>query len=137
MTMGIGAANNYTMEAKYVEDGQWNGTPVILVTDFRNQDVQFAFALNGTNGPPAGKLSIRNIHFYIPPRPQLTLQIAKPQMTVSWPLSALEWTVESTTDLSNPNGWQPAGTAPVDVDYFHTETFDISTASKAFFRLRK
>ena len=137
MTMGIGTGNNYTMEAKYEDDGQWNATPVILVTDFRGQDVQFAFALNGTNGPPAGKLSIRNIHFYVPPRPQLILQIAKPQMTVSWPLSALEWTVESTTDLSNPNGWQPTATAPLDSDYFHTQTFDISTTGKAFFRLKK
>ncbi len=137
MTMGIGTANNYTMEAKYVEDGQWNGTPVILVTDFRDQDVQFVFALNGTSGPPAGMLSVRNIHFYVPPRPQLTLQMANPQMTVSWPLSALEWTVESTTDLSNPNGWQPVVTAPLDSDYFHTQTFDISTTGKAFFRLRK
>ncbi len=62
MTMGIGTENDYTMEAKFVDDGQWNGAPVLEVSDFHDQDVQLAFALNGSNGPPAGMLSVRNIH---------------------------------------------------------------------------
>ena len=93
--------------------------------------------MNGASGPPAGTLSVRNIQFYIPPRPKLELGIAAGQLTASWPLSAVDWTLESTTDLSNPNGWQPAGVAPVDADYFHTQTFNIAPTNKAFFRLRK
>jgi Immunoglobulin I-set domain/Lipase len=137
MAMGIGQENNYSMEARYVEDGQWNGTPVIQVSDVRNQDVDLIFALTGANGPPSGTLSIRNIQFFVPPKPQLDLQIAGPQLTALWPLSALDWTLESTTNLSDPNSWQPVNVAPLDGDYFHTHTFDISTTGRAFFRLKK
>lgn len=137
MTMGIGNANNYTMEAKYVDDGVWNGTPVIQVADYRNQDVQLVFALNGSNSLPAGKLSIRNIQFYIPPRPKLDITVSGKALTVSWPLSAIDWTLESSTDLKDPNGWQPTTSAPVDTDYFHTMTFDVTKTKKAFFKLTK
>jgi hypothetical protein len=58
--------------------------------------------LNGTSAPPAGALSIRNIQFYNPPRPKLELSIADNLVTVSRPPSALDWTLEATTDLSNP-----------------------------------
>ena len=67
----------------------------------------------------------------------MELQIAGPQLTVLWPLSALDWTLEATTDLSNPDSWQPVNVAPVDGDYFHTQTFDITPTNKAFFRLKK
>ena len=60
------------------------------------------FALNGAIGPPTGELHIRNIQFYIPPRPQLDLSITIPHLTLSWPLSAADWTLETTTDLSLP-----------------------------------
>ncbi len=137
MTMGIGEENSYTMEAELVEDGGWNGTPVIETSDYVNQDVQLVFALNGVNASPSGALSVRNIQFYIPPRPQLTLSVFGSELTASWPLSAIDWTLEQTSDLSLPNGWQPEPGMPEDTDYFHTMTFDISTVPRGFFRLRK
>ncbi len=137
MTMGIGTDSYFSLEARYVGDGVWSASPMFQVSDLRGQNVEFTFAFLGSSGPPSGTLSIRNIQFYIPPRPKMELQIARPQLTVSWPISAVDWTLESTTDLSNPNGWQPVGVAPVDADYFHTQTFDITPTNKAFFRLKK
>ncbi len=135
MTMGIGKANNYTMEAKYVDDGQWNGTPVIQVSDFCNQDIQLVFALNGSNGPPVGMLSVRNIHFYIPQRPRLDLAVTGVALTASWILSAVGWTLEATTDITQPNSWLGTGVAPADANYSHTLSFDVSQTNRAFFRL--
>lgn len=137
MTMGIGTSNEYTMETKFLDEGAWNGTPVISVSDLRNQDVELVFALNGVNATPTGVLSIRNIQFYIPPRPQLSLEKTGDSLTATWPLSAQDWTIETTTDLSNPNSWEEVNQAPVDNDVFHTQTFDVTGATKAFFRLKK
>lgn len=120
-----------------MEDGEWNGTPVMSVSDIRGQDVQLVFALNGTDGSPSGKLSIRNIEFYVPPRPQLEIEKMGDSLTASWPLSAIDWTMETSTDLSDPNGWQPVADPPVDSDFFHTMTFDVSGTNRAFFRLKK
>ena len=137
ITMGIGTDSYFSLEARYVGDGVWSSSPMFQVSDLRAQDVELTFAFLGSSGPPSGTLSIRNIQFYIPPRPKLELEATGPQLTVSWPVSAVDWTLESTVDLANPNGWQPVNVAPVDADYFHTQTFDIAPTNKAFFRLRK
>jgi pimeloyl-ACP methyl ester carboxylesterase len=137
MTMGVGDENNFTMETKFVEDGAWNGTPVIDVSDYAGQETRLVFALHGTTAPPAGTLSIRNIQFYIPPRPELTLTLIGSELVVSWPLFAVDWTLEATSDLSLPNSWQAESGMPDDTDYFHSMTFDIRTTPKGFFRLKK
>lgn len=59
MTMGINSSNEYTMGAKFLDEGAWNGTPVIPVSDLRNQEVDLVFALNGVSAPPAGTMSVR------------------------------------------------------------------------------
>jgi hypothetical protein len=137
MTMGIGTSNEYTMEAKFLDDGAWSGTPVIPISDQRNQDVQIVFALNGASGAPTGTLNVRNIQFYIPPRPEVTLDKAGNALTASWPLSALDWTLETSTDLSDPNGWEPVTNPPTDTDFYHTMLFDVTGVGRAFFRLKK
>jgi hypothetical protein len=137
MTMGIDSSNEYTMEAKFLDDGAWNGTPVIPMSVHRNEDVQLVFALNSGSGTPAGTLSVRNIQFYIPPRPELTLAVIGNSLTAKWPLSALDWTIETNPDLNDPHGWEPVTEPPTDGDFFHTMTFDISGTSRVFFRLKK
>lgn len=138
MTMGIGQSVEYSMEAKFLKDGAWNGTPVIPVSDLRNQRVDLVFALNGVNAAPSGTLSIRNIQFYIPPRPELTLEVQTGgALKASWPLSAIDWTLEFSTNLSDPTSWQAVTELPEDTDYFHTKTFNIPVENGMFFRLKK
>lgn len=136
MAMGIGTSNEYTMEAKFLDDGGWNGTPVIPVSDNRNQDIRLVFALNsGSGGSPTGTLSVRSIQFYIPPRPQLDVVKTGNSLTAKWPLSAIDWTIETSTDLNDPNGWEPVTEPATNADFFHTMTFDVSGTNRAFFRL--
>ncbi len=136
MTLGLGSQNIFTLDAAYVDDGVWSSSPIFLVSDHRNQDVQLTFALIGASSAPSGTLSIRNIQFYTPPRPSLSTTVANGQITLSWPISAMDWTLESTSDLSQPNSWQPILTPPTDEDYSHTMTFDL-VGPRQFFRLGK
>ena len=94
MTMGINDSNEYTMESKFLDEGAWNGTPVLPVSDLRNQEVNLVFALKGVSAPPIGTLGVRNIQFYIPPRPQLKLEKSGNTLIASWPLFAI-WTIET------------------------------------------
>jgi|GEM_PF-1771143 len=136
MTACVGETTLLTMEAGYVLDAAWNSTPVLQVSDLRNQDVQMIFTLNGAGAPSDGVLSIRNIQFYIPPRPELGIQKADAEMTLSWPLHGLDWTLESTTDLTQPNSWQPVLNPEVVQDYVRRVNVP-PTATAQFFRLRK
>lgn len=137
MTMGINSSNEYTMEAKFLDDGAWNGTPVIPVSALRNQEVQLVFALISASGSPSGSLGVRNIRFYIPPRPELTVSKTGDSLTARWPSSAIDWTMETSTDLNDPSSWEPVTEPPTDESFFHTMTFDVSGTSRAFFRLKK
>ena len=137
MTAGIGDTNFYTMEAEYVEQGSWNAVPVIDVSDFRGQTVEVVFAYNGAAAPPAGTLSIRNVEFYVPERPQLHLQVTGSQINASWPLAATDWVLEANDDLTNPNGWTSVDVTPAEAEYLRSVTVDITGEKKFFFRLRK
>jgi hypothetical protein len=63
--------------------------------------------------------------------------MAGTDLTVSWPLSAIDWTLETTTNLADPNSWHAEITPPDDTEFFHSMTFDASTTKRVFFRLRK
>jgi hypothetical protein len=75
--------------------------------------------------------------YYVPPRPQLEVEKTGDSLTASWPLSAIDWTIETTTDLSDPNSWEPVANPPTDADFFHTMTFDVTGTNRVFFRLKK
>lgn len=136
MTMGIGEEIEYSMEAMYVTDGEWNAAPVIQVEDIGGAQVQLVFGLSNPAGQPSGALSIRNIQFYIPPRPEVSLEKMGAQLKLSWPLHGVGWTLETTTDLTQPNSWQPVLNPEVIQDY--ERRVDLTpTAPRQFFRLRK
>jgi hypothetical protein len=136
MTMGIGEEIEYSMEAMYVADGEWNAAPVIQVENIGGAQVQLVFGLSNPAGQPSGALSIRNIQFYIPPRPQVSLEKIGAEMKLSWPLHGIGWTLETTTDLTQPNSWQPVAN-PSTVEDYQRRVNLTPTGPRQFFRLRK
>jgi len=134
MTMGIGEENYFTMEARYVEDGEWSHSTVIDIAEYAGQEIEIFVGLNGSAS--TGKVNVRGIQFYSPPIPALDIATAGSQLKLAWPLSGVDWTLETTTTLALPDSWQPVLNTPVDLDYEHSVTFDITVPSQ-FFRLRK
>jgi hypothetical protein len=57
-------------------------------------------------------------------------------ITISWPVSAIGFTLESTGSLAPSPNWQPEPTAPEIVGDQHAVTVEIDGGAK-FFRLRK
>jgi hypothetical protein len=108
------------------------------MSDYRDHEIDLTFTLNGRSAPSAGSLSVRNIQFYIPKRPELGVGVmAGNQTQLSWPLSGIDWTVEATNDISNPNSWVPVNGIPTDINYSHTMNLDTTGQSRLFFRLKK
>jgi uncharacterized repeat protein (TIGR03803 family) len=136
MTMGVAAENDFTIEGAYSASGAWNGTPLIPVSSYHGQSTQLVFAMSGSNGPPSGTLSVRNIRFLIPPRPRLSLAMNGATMTVSWPVTATGWTLQTTVTLPDANSWQTVNGAPADTALSHTMTLNVASQSQ-FFRLMK
>lgn len=134
MTMGIGDENYFVMEAKFVDDGVWNNSTVIDISEYGGQDIEIFVGLNGDAA--IGRVNVRGIQFYCPPPPVLGLSRSGSELTVSWPLSAFDWALEASDDLS-VDRWWPQPDPPEVSDYFNTITFDISADPRVFFRLSK
>ncbi len=132
MNMGIGHASCMSMEAKYVNDLDWNGTPIRQVLKHHGQKVPLVFTLKGVNDPPTGTPSVRNRQSYIPLRPQLRLSLAGSALTVAWPLSAPDWTLEAQSDLTLGTPWQPQTGASDDTDCFRNDVRYLEE-TKSFF----
>ena len=126
MAMGVGNDEQYAMEAKYVADGEWNATPVIALSGAQNTDSRLIFAMSGTSAPPTGTLTVRNIQFFLPPKPELRLAVSNNQLVASWLLSALNWTLEANDNIANSNAWQTVGVVPMEGEYSRSVTLDIT-----------
>jgi len=68
------------------------------------------------------------------PTPQLTIIRSGTNAIVTWPTNALEFTLQSTTNLVPPAVWTTVSPAPVLVNTNNVETKTIS-ATNQFYRL--
>lgn len=134
LSVGLGSNNNLTIESRFTPEQTWNTTPLIPVGTLADQDVSLVVALNGATAAPTGAVSIRNVQFYVPPRPEISLRQSGSNVVVAWPISAEGWKLETSTDLVN---WTEQSSPPDDTTSEHTMTFDVANASKYFFRLKK
>jgi hypothetical protein len=137
ITMGIGGDDYFSVPAKLAAEQVWNTSPPIDVADFAGQDIQLTFVLNSMTGTPTGTLQIRNAQFVSLPPPKLSLTISEEQATLTWPISAVNWTLEANENLLNAAGWGIVNVTPTDSDFVHSVTLDITNEEKFFFRLRK
>jgi len=74
---------------------------------------------------------------FINPRPKLGISIAGTQAVLSWPTSAVDVLLESTSTLTPPS-WTPVTTPPpVVIGDQNTVTLDVVASRSAYYRLKK
>ncbi len=134
-SMGIADENYFTIEAKFIENGQWNSSGPISIAEYAGQTVDVIFALTGA-APPRGKLSVGAIRFSIAPAPELQISLHGSETVLTWPATAIGWQSEMIDVLGGTSKWTPVPSAPTVLDYHFTITNTISSPS-SFFRLRK
>jgi hypothetical protein len=134
LTMGVSNVPLFTMEAQYIENGEWQTSSMVEIPEYAGQEVQLFFSLNDTT-MPTGTLSVRGIQFLIPARPELEITVTNDQPQIAWPVSAIGWQLESVESLSETN-WTALTNAPAVQDYQRTVTDEEPTGQR-FYRLRK
>jgi hypothetical protein len=74
---------------------------------------------------------------FINPRPILGVSLAGIKTILSWPTSAIDFGLESTSTLSPPS-WTPVTTpTPVVIGDQNTVTLDVIASGNAYYRLKK
>lgn len=152
--------NAVSLSFNYVIEGNWqndalaaalNGTNVLFlpaneietnavftsgpidVSAFAGQTNELFIGIVGGTSTNA-QLTVENLTFSIPSKPTLEAQANDGSLLLSWPLSAQNYTLQTTTNLADLNSWETLTNVPAIVNLQNTIT-NTTGESQRFFRL--
>lgn len=134
LAAGINGTNIFSLATRFMPTDVPLNSGALDVSRYAGQTVEMFFGVVGGTSTNAN-LTVDGIRFYQPVSP--TLQAAKmgSQATVTWPVSAPDFVLESTPSLTGTNQWSAVTNALGVLDFQYRLTND--AAGVRFFRLRK
>ena len=154
--------NAVSMSFDYIIQGDWqsdslaaaiNGTDVLLiagnviqtnimfssgsfdVSAFAGQTNEFFIGIVGGTSTNA-QLTVENLVFSVSLPPSMQAQTSGGNLTLTWPKSAQNFSLQTTTNLTDPNSWVTLTNVPAIVNLQNSVTNAISDGVR-FFRLKK
>ena len=154
--------NAVSMSFDYIIQGDWqsdslaaafNGTNVLLiagntiqtnvtfssgsidVSAFAGQTNEFFIGIVGGTSTNA-QLTVENLAFSISTPPSLQAQMSSGNLMLSWPMSAQNFSLQTTTNLADPNSWTTLPNVPAIVNFQNAVTNPISDGMR-FYRLKQ
>jgi len=154
--------NAVSMSFDYIIQGDWqsdslaaafNGTNVLLiagntiqtnvtfssgsidVSAFAGQTNEFFIGIVGGTSTNA-QLTVENLAFSISTPPSLQAQMSGGNLMLSWPMSAQSFSLQTTTNLADPNSWTTLPNVPAIVNLQNAVTNSISDGMR-FYRLKQ
>ena len=155
-------ANAVSMSFDYMIQGDWqsdslaaafNGTNVLSlpgsqietnvlfssgsidVSDFAGQTNEFFIGIVGGTSTNA-QLTVENLAFSLTTPPSLQAQMSGGNLMLSWPMSAQNFSLQTTANLADPNSWVTLTNVPAIVNLQNTVTNPISDSMR-FYRLKQ
>ncbi len=154
--------NAVSMSFDYIIQGNWqsdsvtaafNGTNVLFiagseiqtnitfssgsidVSAFAGQTNEFFIGIIGGTSTNA-QLTVENLAFSISLPPSLQAQVSGSNLMLSWPMSAQNFSLQTTTNLADPNSWTTLPNVPAIVNLQNAVTNPVSDGAR-FYRLKK
>jgi len=134
LVCGIGTNDLFSLEAKYIPTNAMSASRLIDVSAWAGTTNELFFGFMGGTSTNA-TLIIENIRFYSLAQPRLEIAVSGNATSLSWPLTAGGYVVETTPSLTSPN-WETATNAPLISADRYVLTNSWSDQSR-FFRLKK
>lgn len=135
LAVALHGTNVLSLAASEVETNVTLNSGLIDVTKYAGKTNEFFVGIIGGTSTNA-LLTVQNIAFYTSAPPSLQAEAAGSGLKVSWPLTAQNFNLESTTNLATTNSWTAVTNVPAVVDLQNTVTNPISGGAK-FYRLKK
>lgn len=135
LVCGVGMNNLFSLEAKYIPTNTISASTLIDVSQWAGTTNELFFGFMGGTSTNA-TLQIQNIRFYIVQLPSLQAQLSGGNLILSWPMSAQNFSLQTTTNLADPNSWMTLTNVnvPAIVNLQNTITNPI-VGSQGFYRL--
>jgi hypothetical protein len=105
----------------------------IDISAFAGQTNEFFVGIVGGTSTNA-QLTVENLAFSISLPPSLQAQMSDGNLMLSWPMSAQNFNLQTTTNLADPNSWLTLTNVPAIVNLQNTITNPI-VGSQGFYRL--
>jgi len=134
LVCGIGTNNLFSLEAKYIPTNTMSASRLIDVSAWAGTTNELFFGFMGGTSTNA-TLTIENIRFYSLATPRLEIVWDSSGATLTWPVTAGGYGLETTTNLAAAT-WEAFTNTPVIVGDHYAITNSTSGATR-FFRLRQ
>jgi hypothetical protein len=133
LVCAMGQTNLFTLQAKYIPTNTVSASRLIDISAWAGTTNELFFGFLGGTSTNA-TLQIDNIRFYSLQPPSLQAQLSGNSVVVTWPISAQNFSLQTTTNLADPNSWVTLTNVPTIVDFQNAITNPIS-GSQGFYRL--
>ncbi len=134
LAFGINGTNLFSLQGKFVNAGETNTSSLVDVSAYVGTTNTFFFGVTGGTSTNC-TMTVEGIRFYTFAAPTLTITNTGGVTLLSWPTTAMDYTLETTATLSPP-AWEAVTNAPAiqGSSYVLTNTWADQTR---FFRLRQ
>jgi len=135
LAAALNGTNVLSLAASQIETNVLWSSGLIDVSAFAGQTNEFFVGIVGGTSTNA-QLTVQDVQFYNLGLPSLQVKASGDNLLLSWPLSAQDFSLQSTTDLTDTNSWTTLTNTPAVVDLQNTVTNPISGGAR-FYRLKK
>jgi len=132
--VALNGTNVLSLETSLIQTNVTMNSGLIDVSPYAGQQVELFLGIVGGTSTNAS-VTISNFQFYVVLPPSLQAQLSGTNFVVSWSLSAANYVLETTDNLSTTNSWTAVTNIPVIVNLQNTVTNPPSGVSR-FYRLR-
>jgi pimeloyl-ACP methyl ester carboxylesterase len=135
LAAALNGTNVMSIPGNQIETNVIFDSGLIDVTPYAGRTNEYFVGIFGGTSTNA-LLTVQNVAFYTAAPPSLEVRASGSGLKVSWPLTAQNFNLESTTNLTATNSWTPVTNVPAVVDLQNAITNPISGGAR-FYRLKK
>jgi hypothetical protein len=131
----VNGTNVFSLPLNLLQTNVVMNSGMIDVSAYAGTNIELFLGIVGGTSTNAS-VTVSGVRIYTTMPPSLQAQASSGGLALSWPLSAQNFSVQTTTNLGDPNSWVTLTNAPAIVDLQNTVTNSISDGMR-FYRLKK
>lgn len=133
--VALNSTNVLSLETMLIQTNVTLNSGMINVSAYAGQTNEFFVGIVGGTSTNA-QITVQNLLFYSAPAPLLQAQPSGNDFVLTWPLSAADYTLQTSTNLTDSNSWTTVTNVPAIVDLQNTVTNPAADGAR-FYRLKK
>jgi pimeloyl-ACP methyl ester carboxylesterase len=133
LVFGIDGTNQFTLETRFIPQDVPLNSGLLNVKPWSGRSVELFFGVLGGSSTNA-TVTVDGLRFFAAVPPRLEFARSPEGLSLSWPISASDFTLETRNEVSGNGPWTPTSQATNVVNFRYTLSQPV-TGPRAFYRL--